>query len=406
MVGILGSLPITVSGAGLLGTSAGTTGAAGILNSADDGAGALFGNIGSTTNSLMTQIRATAESRLETIQKQIQDVAKQRNDAIDTQNNRWISVKAQANNAQIAVTNGQEAIARVNNTLLNMRSTVANIGVQGEDDDFWRSTFDSQVNSINIEADSSGPASNLIGNINPVDYSPNQIEYRNNLGAGSTTLTGTYIGNAYRIEADDGTVWQPDLSTDILTARKGLQGPAQKYTTDDGQEIDKATSTRNGMKLLSYNQSTGRITLEITIVPEDGPITVTGTLKRAGVSLMQSWFYNGLATPADRKRARDDIGRTEVDLVSASATLQTTAVQTSTDQKHIDTALQELTQQTLKVRSDQQKQIQDSQIKAAQEYHSMQANLQNLQSVQSNYLQAFSGFVDDPFTQVSLNLIA
>ena len=40
------------------------------------------------------------------------------------------------------------------------------------------------------------------------------------------------------------------------------------------------------------------------------------------------------------------------------------------------------------------------------QYLAMQANLQNLQSVQSNYLSAFAGFIDDPFAQASLDLIA
>ena len=407
MAGILSTLPVTVSGAGLLGTGGSSTGAAGILNAADDAAGALFGNIGSTNNSLMSQIQATANQRLADIEQQINDRAAQRNDAINTQNNRWISVKAQVNNAQIAVSNGQDSIKKVSSTLLDMRTSVASIGLQGEDPKYWREQWDRQVNSINIAAENGGPASNLVGNLNPIDYTPNQIEYRNNLGSGSTTLTGTYIGNDFRIEAADGTVWVPDTQSDILTAYKGLQGAVQKYTTGGGQAIDKATSTRNGLKLLSYDAKTGNISLQVTVVPEDGPITVTGKLVLAGgVHVMQSWFYNNFATPADRARAQKDINASEVDLVSAGATLQTAATQTATDQKHINAALSDLSVQTAKVSSDQQAQTQDQQVKAAQQYQAMKANLANLQNTQNNYLQAFAGFVDDPFAQVSLNITA
>ena len=219
-------------------------------------------------------------------------------------------------------------------------------------------------------------------------------------------MTGTYIGNDFRIEGNDGTVWVPDTQSDILTAYKGLQGQVAKYKTG-GQEIDKATSTRNGLKLLSYDSKTGNISLQITVVPEDGPITVTGKLVRAGgVHVMQSWFYNNFATPADRTRAQKDIDASEVDLVSANATLQTAATQTATDQKHINAALSDLSRQTAQVSTDQQAQTQAQQVKAAQEYHAMQANLANLQSTQQNYLQAFAGFVDDPFAQASLNLSA
>ena len=157
----------------------------------------------------------------------------------------------------------------------------------------------------------------MVGNINPIDYSPNQIEYRNDLGIGSTTLTGTYIGTNFRIFADDGTVWEPELGTDILQATSSQGGPKQEYTTDDGQTINKATSTRNGITLNSYDPDTGAISLDISIVPTDAPITVTGTLERTGLGIMQSWFYNDFATEADRTAAFQDISDAEVDLTSA-----------------------------------------------------------------------------------------
>lgn len=404
---ILSTLPVTATGAGLLGTSGVKIGAAGILSAADDGAGALFGNLGSTNTSLFSQIEATANQRLVEIEQRINDLAAQRNDAINTQNNRWISVKAQVNNAQIAVTNGQDAVKKASDYLLKMRTSIGNIGVQGEDPKYWRELFDQQVNAINIQAESAAPASNLVGNLNPVDYSPNKIEYRSNLTTGSTTLNGTYIGNDFRIEGNDGTVWVPDTQSDILTAHKGLQGAVARYTTGAGQEIDKATSTRNGLQLVSYNSTTGAITVKITVVPEDGPITVTGKLVRAGgVRIMQSWFYNNFASAADRTRAQKDIDASEVDLVFAGSVLQAAATKTSTDQKNIDAALSDLSHQTAQVSLDQQQQIQTQQIKAAQEYHAMQANLANLQSMQRNYLDAFAGFVDDPFAQAALNLTA
>ena len=79
---------------------------------------------------------------------------------------------------------------------------------------------------------------------------------------------------------------------------------------------------------------------------------------------------------------------------------------TGQDQQRVDAALNELTNQTVAVQTKEQSDQQAAQVQAAQQFLAMQANLQNLQSVQSNYLQAFSGFIDDPFAQASLNLIA
>jgi molecular chaperone GrpE (heat shock protein) len=70
----------------------------------------------------------------------------------------------------------------------------------------------------------------------------------------------------------------------------------------------------------------------------------------------------------------------------------------------VNRAFEDLSKQSAKARTEQQNQIQDLKVKTAQQYLAMQANLQNLQSVQANYLNAFGGFVQDPFAQAFLNI--
>jgi len=401
MVGILGSIPMTVTGSAVLGTGGVTS----ILGASEaDDTTSLLGNIGSTNSSLFNQIKNNASQRLADALNVVNQQAKERNAAINVQNERWISVKAQINNAMIAVSNGQDSIKTVADTLLLMRGSIAGAGTPGENVQLYREQFDAQVTLINNEAESSGDAFNLVGNINRRDGTPNTVEYRKDVNLNSSTLTGTYIGSDYRIEANDGTVWVPDLGSDLIQAFPPNSETPQDYVTGDGQTVSKATSTRNGLTLVSYNASTKQITVEVSVVPTDPPITVTGTLKKNGIGVMQSWFYNGFATEADRARAFKDINAAEVNLTFASGELQRSATQTSIDNRHADAALNALSVQTQDANSDQQKQNQEIQLKAAQQYLAMQANLQNLQSQQSNYLQAFSGFVGDPFTQSLLDI--
>jgi len=402
MVGVLNSIPISVTGSALFGTS-GSAGASvlGAFNS--DGTSALLGDISSTTNSLINQMKATANQRLVDQQTAVEELAAQKREAINVQNDRWISVKAQVNNAQIAVDNGRESITKINQTLLLMRGSVA--GTE-EDMTFYKDLFDSQVNAINSEVDSGGKAFNLIGGINRMDYTPNTIEYRTDLGVGFTRLTGTYAGSDFRIEASDGTVWIPDLGSDLIEAYSSVGGTAQTYTTGEGLEIRKATSTRNGMELVSFDSATNAITVNITVVPHEPPVTVTGTLKRHGNGVMQSWFYNDFATTADRTRAFKDISAAEVNVTLASGELERSASQATIDQRKVDRALDELTKQSGEVQLKQMEEMQEIRMKAAQQYQAMLTNLQNMSSQQSNYLNAFAGFLDSPFAQASLSLMA
>lgn len=402
MVGVLSSIPISTTGSALFGTS-GSAGASvlGAFNS--DGTSALLGNISGTTSSLINQMKATANQRLLDQQAAIDAVAAQKRDAINLQNDRWISVKAQVNNAQIAVENGREGITKISETLLLMRGSVA--GTQ-EDMTFYKELFDSQVTLINNEADSGGKAFNLIGGIDRRTNTPNTVEYRNDLGMGFTQLTGTYAGSDFRIEANDGTVWVPDLGSDLIESFSSLGGEAQKYMTTEGIEIRKATSTRNGMELISYDAQTNAITVEITVVPTEAPITVTGTLKRNGNGIMQSWFYNNFATAADRTRAFNDISAAEVNVTLAGGELERSAAQTTIDQRKVDRALDDLTSQSGAAQLQQMEQTEEVRVKAAQQYQAMLTNLQNLSAQQSNYLNAFAGFIDSPFAQVSLDMMA
>lgn len=402
MVGLLSSLPISTTGSALLGTS-GAAGASvlGAFNS--DGTTALLGNIGSTTNSLINQMKATANQRLADEQNAIKDAIRQKRDAIDVQNERWIAVKAQVNNAQIAVENGEEAIAVINETLLLMRGSVA--GTQ-EDMEFYKDLYNSQVTKINNEADAGGKGFNLVGNIDRTDGTPNTIEYRNDLGMGYTKLTGTYVGSDFRIEANDGTVWVPDLGSDLIESFSSLGGTAQKYTTAEGLEIRKATSTRNGIDLISFDPATNAITVNISVVPHEPPITVTGTLKRTGNGIMQSWFYNDFATEADRTKAFKDISAAEVNVTLAAGELARSRAQTTMDQRKVDTALDELTKESGAAQIEQMEKLQESQMKAAQQYQAMMTNLQNMSAQQQNYLNAFAGFLNSPFAQATLNLTA
>jgi len=362
----------------------------------------LFGTVPNQTNILLDNIRANVADRFQEEKKAIDDTAASSVKAIDAQNERLITVKAQINNAKIAVENGHDSIKTIRDTIFALRTTVAIAGEKGEDPKFRSEEFDTKVNSINDEANSGGPAFNLVGNINRTDFSPNQIEYRSDLGVGQTTLTGTHAGSDYRIKASDGTYWIPELGTDTITQRSELQGIVGKTTLSDGTVIDKVASTRNAMKLVSYDEKTHDITFQVTFDPNVPPETVTGKLERDGIGLMPAWFYNNLQTSADRKRAFDAIEKADVELTSREAVLSAASTQVKKDDKKIDEALNDLTKDQTKVYTDQLNKTQELQIKAQQQIQAMQTNLENLSSQQQNYLQAFAGFVKSPFLQFSI----
>jgi hypothetical protein len=330
----------------------------------------------------------------------IDDTFKQRQATVEAESNRWITVKADIFNAKAAVDSSKDAIKAISNLLLEMRTPVSLAGTAGEDLKAQVEIFNNKLLSINGEADRMSRSFNLIGSINRVDYTPNKVEYRNDLGVGKSTLQGGYAGSDYRIEASDGTVWIPDLGTNSLTQYSALQGEKQKVTISGGGSspdvtIDKTASYTNGLSVTSYNAQTGAITMSITIVPESGPITVNGTLKKNGIGLMPAWFYDGLGTAAGRQRAFTDINEAESQLTLASAKVQMAAGQVGIDTRRADNALDALNKQNTKALVDQLEESQKLQTEYVQQVQAMQNNLDQLSRQQQNYLQAFSSQIAD-----------
>ena len=151
MVGALSQLPITATGSALF-ANAGSAGASVLQATQANGTTALLGDLGSTTTSLVSQIKANANQRLEEQQRAIEERTQQSRDAVNTLNERWISVKAQINNAQVAVDSGQESIEKSANTLLLMRGSVAGAA---DDPDFF--TTSSTISSTNLTTKPSPP---------------------------------------------------------------------------------------------------------------------------------------------------------------------------------------------------------------------------------------------------------
>ncbi|MCA9221532.1 MAG: hypothetical protein KDA71_14475 [Planctomycetales bacterium] len=242
----------------------------------------------------------------------------------------------------------------------------------------------------------------MVGYINRVDFSPHTIEYRADLALKVTELQGTYIGHDWRIHANDGTYWVPDLGADSLTQYSELQGEVQKTTLSDGTEADKTSSLRNAVTLVSYDSTTGAITLDVTFDPSQPAETVTGTLEQEGNGLFGSWFYDGLTTSTGRQQAFDAIEKAEIELTSRESILQKAAGLVATDSRKIDEELDRLSKDKVAALTEQLDETEQLQVTTAQQIFAMQTNLDNLSQQQQNYINAFAGFVRSPFLRFNL----
>lgn len=369
-----------------------------LLNAFQNGTG-LFPEFSSKQDQLIQQVSGVGKKRIAEEQKRINQDAADASKTINVENDRYIALRAQIYRAQAIVDTGRSTMDTIKSTILNLRGTAARAAEKNAVLKDLRAEFDGKVLSINQSATTAMPGSTLIGSIDRFTYEPDKIDYSTG-GLTDTTLKGSYAGGGYRIEADDGTVWVPDLSVDTISQYGKAGGERTKFRLSTGKDMDTTTSTRNGMKLVSFDPVTGDIAVDVTIEADRPPIAVKGRLKRSGIKLMQAWFYDGLETDAGRKRALGDLTRAEVELTFTDSSLTMAGLATKADARKIDNKLQELTGKTAAIRVRQMEATQKLQNEKQRQMNALILRLGNGQQQQRNYVEAFGASGSDPFFDI------
>ncbi len=308
---------------------------------------------------------------------------------LEAQSNQWAKAKASISNADLAVDNGREGIDEIKDILLQMRILVGNYAEaeSTESKDLLKEQFDEYVDRINRVADTYSKAYNPIGNVVSTDWTPNTISFTTDLAGSETAMAGTYVGADYYIQASDGTMWVPEPGTSTITQYT-------VYNTENEPDSTKAegfASTRNGLKLQSYNAATGAIA--VTVDPENNPQTVTGTLKTGGLDLMQSWFYGGLDSEQGRADAIAAIDHAETLIIAAESKMVSMAASVKAANLKVDDSMSELKAERSEAMRGQLTETYEAQIKQQQELQILQSTFENMATQQAYYANLFA-FVD------------
>lgn len=239
----------------------------------------------------------------------IEQESQARIDTINKQSDALIKVKAEIGNVRLAMDNGLEGVESIRDQLRIMKETLVEIENAEEFSDYHRNKFDEAFGELNNSANLYGKNFNPIGAVDRRTFEPNEFTYFYSTTGATQTLQGSFLGSDYRIEADDGTVYLPNLGSRSLSQREEV------LSTDDIRSF----STQNGVQLGSYDPTTGAIT--ITLDPNNEPEAVNGTLVKGGLEVYESWFYNDFGSQADIEAAREAIAAAEVDLIISEAQL-------------------------------------------------------------------------------------
>lgn len=347
----------------------------------------LFGD--TSLNSLLapqTQALTRVTNEITAKQEDANARLEERQNVLSAESDRLVNVKSSALNAQYAFQNASEAMASVKQSLLDIGSAIAG---SSQDLTYYRDQFNSQWGEINSSVDGYSPEYNPIGNVDRDSWTPNTVEYKQDTSANMVRIGGTYAGNDFKITLSDGSVWRPDSGTSMM----------QRYNAD-GTKDAAGLAVASAVELSSYDASTGQISLKVTIDASAGSQTVSGTLDKAGLGLMPSWFYRSqssidaglpaLSTDADRAMAYSDLNVASAMADVADATVQAGLARVNGSITKIDGQISENVAAQKDAMVDNMNELVDIQNNLQRQYQIMAMNLSRATSTQQQYANVFA----------------
>lgn len=350
--------------------------------------------------SMDSVIDARLQAQFQTqLQEEVQTVNDSYNDKMDfkdAQTDRWIDVLGSVTNAKMAMESANETMDEVDTALLELRSKIGDAR-DAVDPEPFNELYNEAIAEMNRDINLYGPSYNPIGRVDPITWEANDITYYDTLSKYEKSLTGTNISNDFRILSDDGTIWVTNSSSNTIEQY-------EDYNIEEGHPgfaTEQESSISTGLKLVSYDEATGAI--EMTANVEGTETTITGTLERGGMGLMQSWFYNDFATAEDATRAMDDLNDAENQLTYGRSVVGGHLATTKMAERRINEEMDDLADDKKDLLYAQLKEQQEIQLSSQRQYQAMVLNLENIRSQQSNYASVFGSLLaKDPILNLSV----
>ncbi|MCK5295333.1 MAG: hypothetical protein KAJ75_00455 [Alphaproteobacteria bacterium] len=308
-------------------------------------------------------------------------------DRLDKEKDKYINVLASINNAKMAMENGQKGIEEIKGIMLEMRSTLSIIK-ESDGDTAFLEQYNEHIRKISTTANLYSEQFNSIGKADEFTGAPNTIEYKEDLSGRMISKEGVDLSAGFKIDANDGTTWVVDFSSNSIVQREGYDAAAETR----GDLTGKDTSINTGLTLVSYDESTGAI--EATAMVNGVEETITGTLENSGLNLMGAWFYNDFETDEDIARAYSDINKAGTDVVVGQAQIEMNFSSIRLSENKAKEVMDGYKEDRKDKMYSQMEEQQKLQYEVEKQYQAMLINLDSMQKQQANYVSVFGSAIE------------
>ena len=294
-------------------------------------------SIGDIVNAHVSRNEVTGMSSLVTITEKLVERMNERKSAqvVDFDNNsdyrrskreigKLLSFKDQISNNVTVSSKAQSALGGIEEHMDSMRTKLQSIlgSNSQEDRESTASEFNKLWEKINASADGANHIINfqninLIGNTKGPDWETEDVYTRTSQKGGYTTIEGAYLGTNFELIDEDGNTWRIAENADFY-----------KQFNSNGLETGKKVSSGDiTISNFDVTNDTSSLTLS------NGTDSISGTLNRGGLKILQSKYYNNFTDDNSVQNAINDIDKAIIHFDTKAARIRgnTTLLQSNND---------------------------------------------------------------------------
>lgn len=250
----------------------------------------------------------------------------------------------------------------------------------------YAKSFDTLVKGLQKDATEGAKQPNLLGS-DDVTYS-----YRTGIYGQTNSVSGGFVGNSYSITDTEGKKWVLDTHGELL----------RRYDSYPGDEAAESANIVDGIRLDSISGSD----VTFTVGPNSaGPQQFTGTLEKKGLGLMNTWYYDGLATEDGRNRAQADVAdaREAINLEISRYELALTSAKFYEDRARLEAGGYKDKSNSLRLESAQE--IAKAQEDLTRQYSAAQGAVAQALAQKVNYAKIFQSVGGTAFGNKLVNIL-
>jgi hypothetical protein len=281
---------------------------------------AMVNSQGNAQAAATKSIDALFSSRIDAARSALNDSTVQATVGLLRQKSLLVGRKDRLNEALNVLGKAQDQFVYLKNHIDYLQDRIAALEAGDITASEFSTEFDNKLRKINQLTDAAAVtytdggvyySKNLIDSTSRLTYAPQSLYAPYNSSTDSYQIDGVYLGTDYNIVADgSGNVFLSDTG---FLANESDTGTLTEYATFPGAPTGVSSSVTD-ITLNSIDTSTGAVQFTSAATG-----TVTGTLNRGGLGLLDSWLYDNFTTADGIARAKSDLDAAEGTILTAEA---------------------------------------------------------------------------------------